>query len=99
MSPDGTPARPTQPAPPPGAGFRLLDDHLAHFTRRVLQDALAEATAAYWRRRADTFAAVGTPACDLVALNCRRHADLLEDLGLDAATRALIDHHIDQAVA
>lgn len=30
-------------------------DRIDAFQRRVLQDALAEATAIYWRRRADTF--------------------------------------------
>lgn len=32
-----------------------LTDYIEHFRRRVLQDALAEATANYWRRRAETF--------------------------------------------
>jgi len=31
------------------------DDYVEHFTKRVVQDALAEATAAYWRRRAAVF--------------------------------------------
>lgn len=31
------------------------DDHLAHFGARVLQDALSEAEARYWLRRAATF--------------------------------------------
>lgn len=30
-----------------------LADHVDHFQHRVLQDALTEATAVYWRRRAD----------------------------------------------
>lgn len=30
-------------------------DHIDHFQRRVLQDSLTEATAIYWRRRAQTF--------------------------------------------
>jgi hypothetical protein len=29
--------------------------YAAHFARRVLQDAMTSATAAYWRRRADVF--------------------------------------------
>ena len=45
--------------------------------RDVLLDALNEATPVYWRRRAATFAAVGTPGCDETALACERHADLL----------------------
>ncbi len=60
--------------------------HVENFTRRVMQDALAEATAAYWLRRADTFAAVGTPRCDEIALACRRRATL----GLGADDHALI---------
>lgn len=66
-------------------------EYLANFGRRILQDALAEATAAYWLRRADTFAAVGTPTADLTARTCRAHAWLLRDTGLDHQTRALID--------
>lgn len=86
------PARPTgrveirpatplpQDEPPPS---NPLDAHLDHFHSRVLQDALLEATSRYWLRRADQFAAVGTEACDLIATNCRRHAQLLQDSGLD----------------
>lgn len=32
-----------------------LDEYVEHFRYRVLQDALNEATAAHWRRRADMF--------------------------------------------
>ena len=32
-----------------------LAEHLEHFRLRVLQDALTEATAAYWKRRAQAF--------------------------------------------
>ena len=65
-----------------------LPEHLEHFRARVLQDALNEATAAYWQRRAEAFAAVGTPACDEIAQACRNRARLapLEDRsGLVAA--------------
>lgn len=34
-----------------------LGEHLDQFTRRVLQDALNEATVAYWLRRAEDFEA------------------------------------------
>lgn len=34
-----------------------LTDHVDHFRHRVMQDALQEATAAYWRRRAAAFEA------------------------------------------
>lgn len=53
-----------------------LTVHIEHFRARVLQDALLEATAVYWLRRADAFDAVGTPRCDEIALACRRHATL-----------------------
>ena len=56
-----------------------LSEHVQHFRQRVLQDALAEATAAYWQRRAQQFAAVGTPACDEIALACRNRASLALD--------------------
>jgi hypothetical protein len=32
-----------------------LAEHVEHFRERVLQDALADATAAYWRRRAGMY--------------------------------------------
>jgi hypothetical protein len=67
-----------------------LVDHVEHFRWRVLQDALAEATAAYWERRAVAFDAIGTPACDDVALACRRYAWLLRDAGVDAEAQATI---------
>ena len=35
--------------------FTDIADHVEHHRGRVLQDALAEATAHYWRRRAQTF--------------------------------------------
>lgn len=34
-----------------------LAEYLDHFTKRMLQDALAEATAAFWLRRAEDFEA------------------------------------------
>lgn len=65
-------------------------DHIEHFRWRVLQDAMTEATTAYWLQRAEAFAAVGTPACDLIAANCRHHAWLTTDTGLDDETCDLI---------
>lgn len=67
-----------------------LDQHLAHFQWRVLQDALCEATADYWERRAHTFAAVGNARCDEIAQACRNKAQLLRDAGLDQDTQDLI---------
>jgi hypothetical protein len=83
--------------PTAGPRWPLLESHVQHFQRRVMLDAIQTATAAYWRRRAATFAAVGTPTCDLLALNCRRHADLLEDIGLDAEARQAIEQALGGA--
>ena len=44
---------------------------------RAVQQTLLEATWAYWMRRAQVFAAVGTPRCDEIAQACRSHARLL----------------------
>lgn len=69
----------------------LLDQHLAQARRRVIEDALLEGTKAYWLRRAEDFARVGTPTADATALACRRHAQLVTDLGLDAETTAVLE--------
>lgn len=53
-------------------------DYLAHFQLRVLQDAWLEQDPAYWLRRADAFAAVGTPTCDQIAQACRNRAALTD---------------------
>ena len=44
----------------------MSDDpgYVDHFRGRVLQDALVEATAAYWQRRGDVFDAARPRACD-----------------------------------
>lgn len=68
-----------------------LHDHLTHFRRRVIEDALLEATAAYWLHRADDFDTVGTLTADQTALACRRHAQLLAELGLDQQATAELD--------
>lgn len=75
-----------------------LIPHVEHFRWRVIQDALAEATSAYWLRRADALDAVGTPTCDLAALNCRRHARLLADTGLDQGAREIITAALTEGV-
>lgn len=54
-----------------------LPEHVDNFRRRVMADALQEATAAYWLRRAETFAAVGTAQCDEIAQACRNRAALM----------------------
>jgi hypothetical protein len=75
-----------------------LRTHLTHFRRRVIEDALLEATTAYWLRRADDFTTVGTPAADETALACRRHAQLLAAVGLDTDAHAVLDD-IHQRIA
>lgn len=62
-----------------------LADYVEHFGKRVLQDALNEATASYWNRRAEQFEAVGNARCDAIALACRRKATIvmLRDSGDD----------------
>jgi hypothetical protein len=53
-----------------------LDDYVEHFRKRVFQDALNEATSAYWHKRAEQFAAVGNARCDEIAQACRNKAAL-----------------------
>ena len=69
-----------RPVTPPRArtkrDHRLIPD-VGHLCGRIEQQERLEAQPAYWLRRADAFAAVGNPACDAIALACRRHATLL----------------------
>lgn len=83
-TPDGATQRPEEHA-------TVLDEHLRHFQHRSLQQALLEGTTAYWERRAEQFDTVGNTRCDQVALNCRRHAQLLTETGLDPEAEAAID--------
>ncbi|MCW2763610.1 MAG: hypothetical protein JWR85_3811 [Marmoricola sp.] len=57
-------------------GITDLDEYVRHFSTRVLQDALNEATAAYWMKRAEQFDAVGNARCDEIARACRNRAAL-----------------------
>lgn len=59
-----------------------------HFQLRMLREAWLEATATHWRRRAEAFAAVGTPTCDQIARACRNRAALGDN---HAALRELAD--------
>jgi hypothetical protein len=54
-----------------------LAAYVEHFRARVVQDALNEVLPSYWLRRAEQFAAVGTPACDEIASACRAKAEYL----------------------
>jgi hypothetical protein len=58
---------------------RRLVEHVEHFQRRVMQDAINEATAAYWNRRAEDFERVGTPSADETAKACRNRARVALD--------------------
>jgi hypothetical protein len=58
---------------------RKLVEHLEHFQHRIMQDALAEATSAYWLKRAADFDAVGTPEADETAQACRNRARVALD--------------------
>jgi hypothetical protein len=58
---------------------RNLVEHVEHFQHRVMQDALAEATAAHWEKRARDFDAVGTPEADETAQACRNRARVALD--------------------
>jgi hypothetical protein len=49
-----------------------------HFMHRMLEQIMSEATRSYWLRRAQTFAAVGTPACREIAQACRNRAAVAE---------------------
>lgn len=64
----------------PHALAMLLEEphRAAQVLQRVIDQELAEALPRYWRRRASTFAEVGTSWADGAALACRRHAALLE---------------------
>lgn len=57
----------------------LIEDYLEQFGKRLLQDALNEATSRYWLRRAEQFDAVGTANCDEIAKACRNRARLAWD--------------------
>lgn len=53
-----------------------LENFVEHFRTRVFQDALNEATSAYWLRRAEQFDAVGNARCAEIAAACRNRASL-----------------------
>lgn len=55
-------------------------DRLACLT---ILDILLEAQESYWRKRADDFARVGTPACHEIAKACRAKATLCREESAD----------------
>lgn len=79
-----------------------LEVEADQMARRLLLDALNEATAAYWRKRAEDFAALGGPSCDEIAEACRNRARVCEMGGDSAEYAALIREvladDVDQAL-
>lgn len=80
-----------------GRGLSQILEHVDHFQHRVIQDAIAEATAAYWTRRARDFARVGTPECDEIAQACRSKAVMVREFGIDQDESALIAREMGAA--
>lgn len=64
----------------PAAAAVLLDqpEVAAQIVRRVIEEALITAEPDYWRRRARTFAEVGTSRAGGIAVACASHAVFLE---------------------
>ena len=57
----------------------IAPERLEQIARRFVVDMLLEASSAYWLRRAEDFAKVGTPACDEIARACRNKAALCRE--------------------
>jgi hypothetical protein len=76
-----------------------LVEEIEHFRRRLLVDCLLEATANYWRRRADDFRSVGTPECDEVAQACEHRARVSQLGGDIQEYYQLLDDALDAEVA
>lgn len=64
-------------------------DHLDHFQHRVVQDAIAEATGTYWRRRADMFEWARPRPGDYLGHATRERVDQI-DAGLVRARDACL---------
>lgn len=58
----------------------LIAEYAEHIALRIIQEAIKEASVDHWLRRADELERVGTPWADEAALECRRHAWLLDQL-------------------
>ena len=57
-------------------------DAAARILSRAIEDALAEATPAYWETRARVFDAVGNASCDEAAAACRAKAYVIRNYGM-----------------
>jgi hypothetical protein len=77
----------------------LVGQLLARGQLRLIQQVLEEASVAFWQRRAAEFDAVGTPTADATALACRRHAQLVQELGLEEDVRELLRDYYQRGAA
>jgi hypothetical protein len=64
--------------------------------RRVVLEVLIEQNTAYWRRRAEDFAAVGTDDCDEIARACWARARFAEMGGADSEFAELLDQELGE---
>ena len=74
-----------------------FEDYIDQFGRRLIQDAMTQATAAHWRRRAAEFAAVGNERCDEIARACTARAQF--EQAYPSITEAEIVAMLDEMVA
>lgn len=59
----------------------MSPEKIDRLAQLLIIDLLLESSAKYWLKRADDFAAVGTPACDEIARACRAKAHLCREEG------------------
>ncbi|MCW2736102.1 hypothetical protein [Nocardioides sp.] len=52
----------------------MTPEKIDRIAQLLIIDLLLQGSARYWLKRADDFAAVGTPACDEIARACRNKA-------------------------
>lgn len=71
-----------------------LPDLVEQLARRCIQQAVEEALPTYWLSRAEALEAVGTPAADEAARQCRRHSWLLAQ-GLPDGIAAEVDEVLE----
>ena len=67
---------------------------LEQCARRLMLEVLAEGSAAYWRRRAEGFAAVGTKDCSEIARACWAKARFVEMGGDETEWAELLDREL-----
>lgn len=72
-------------------------ERLERAAQRMLLDLLLECSAAYWRKRADEFAAVGTEAADEIARACWAKARFVEMGGETEEWAELLDRELSHS--